>query len=51
MITRSVSGEVPDVNVAGYDAARILVDWISVWAVRSQQKIRDAIAATKDFPA
>jgi branched-chain amino acid transport system substrate-binding protein len=43
--------QMPDALAAlGYDAARILVDAISRAGSTDGAKIRDAIAATKDFP-
>jgi len=44
-------GQVPDALAAlGYDAARILADAIGRAGSTDGAKIRDAIAATKDFP-
>ncbi len=44
-------GKTPDAMAAlGYDAARILADAITRAGTTEHQKLRDAIAATKDFP-
>jgi branched-chain amino acid transport system substrate-binding protein len=44
-------GETPDaMAVLGYDAARMLADAIQRAGSTDPQKIRDALAATKDFP-
>jgi branched-chain amino acid transport system substrate-binding protein len=44
-------GSVPDALAAvGYDAARVMVDAIKRAGSTDRAKIRDAIAATKNFP-
>lgn len=45
------NGEVPDGLAAmGYDAAKVLIDSLSRATELTPQSLRDAIAATKDFP-
>jgi branched-chain amino acid transport system substrate-binding protein len=45
------SPKIPDaMGICGYDAARVLADAIKRAGSTDAQKIRDALAATKDFP-
>ena len=45
------TAKIPDaMGICGYDAARVLVDAIKRAGSTDPQKIRDALAATKDFP-